>query len=303
MKLHNFVIMEPPAGRIVWYPRWFFHLYRGPEYGAGRILDGHLEFVLSKPTGEFGINFEVGTRGSETPWDGYLKVAGTTLYWGLEQGGQLAEKVTQLWLNRLPNRLRPACLADACDCPPYNPGATSKRHVGRNGEPYQLRWEGRQLQARTHDGRLWLQIWTPKNDSDKRIASWRSRTVVLNPLDRLFGERRYWYDDVDTADLTVQLPDASYPVTVKLQQQRYGRPKLPGRHVKSWTVDVRAEAGIPYRYDSSGGWKGDRVYGFAVKLTAHRPDWQVDAKAAIEAWVLGRRADSGFREALPLDVQ
>lgn len=134
MKLHNHVIMEPPRGRYIWYPRWFFHLHRGPEYGDGPILDGHLEFVLSKPTPEFGIHLSVGTRGSETPWDGYFKVAGTTLYWGIQQGGSLAEKVTQLWLNRLPDRVGAACLDNTCDCPPYNPGATFKRHLGRNGE-------------------------------------------------------------------------------------------------------------------------------------------------------------------------
>lgn len=302
MKLHNHVIIEPPRGRHIWYPRWFFHLHRGPEYGDGPILDGHLEFVLSKPTPEFGISLGVGTRGSETPWDGYFKVAGTVLYWGIQQGGGLAEKITQLWLNRLPDRIGAACLDNSCACPPYNPGATFKRHLGRNGETYQHRWEGREFTIRTYEGSLWLHLWTPKNAGHRAIANWRDRSVKLNPLDWLFGERRYWYDDVETAEFQVELPEGKYPVQVKLQRQRFGRPKLPGRHIKSWTVDVRADAGIPYCYDSSGGWKGDRVYGFAVNLASLRPDWQIDAKAGIESWVLGRRAESGFREAQPLEA-
>lgn len=311
MKLHNHVIIEPPRGRHIWYPRWFFHLYRGPEYGERSIIDGHLEFVLSKPTTEFGVNFEVGTRGSETPYDGYIKIAGTTLYWGIKQGGDLATSITQFWLNRLPNRLRSRnCLVgpgrrETCDCPQFRPGSSSKRHIGRNGEPCDFIYEGRRLQIRTGDGKLWTEIWTRKNGWKRgEFAEWRSRSYNLNPLDILFGEQRYWYDDMDSADLVVQLPEGEYPVKLKLQQQRFGRPKLPHRHVKSWTVDVRADEckGIPDHYDSSGGWKGDRVWGFSVKLNARRKDWPVDAKAAIESRILKSRADSGFREPLPLDA-
>ncbi|MEH3142492.1 MAG: hypothetical protein PGN37_20435 [Mycobacterium kyogaense] len=311
MKLHNHVIMEEPRGGIIWYPRWFFHLHRGPEYGERRILDGHLEFVLRKPTTEFGISFEVGTHGSETPFDGHVKVAGTALYWGIEQGGNLATSITQFWLNRLPNRLRSRdCLIgpgkpETCDCPPWNPGASFKRHLGRNGEWCEFVHEGRRLKFDTHDGRLWVELWTRKNGWKRgEFAEWRSRSFHLNPLDVLFGARRYWYDDVDTAELEIQMPEATYPVTVKLQQQRHGRPKLPGRHLKSWTVSVDASEckGIPDHYDHSGGWKGDRVWGFSVNLRAHRRDWPVDAKAAIEARILKDRADSGFREPLPLDA-
>lgn len=305
MKLHNHVIIEEPRGGIIWYPRWFFHLYRGPEYGERRLLDGHLEFVLSKPTAEFGVSFEVGTRGSETPFDGHVKIAGTALYWGLKQGGDLADRITQLWFNRQPNRLTAACLTNECNCPQWKPGATMKRHHGRNGQEYDDRYDGRQIKIYTFEQRLWWMLWTRKNASRKgQFAEWRSGSARLNPLDVLFGDHRYWYDDVDTAELQIQMPEGTYPVKVTLQQQRFGRPKLPGRHLKSWTVDVDAAEckGIPYRFDHSGGWKGDRVWGFSVKLTARRRDWQVDAKAAIEAYILKSRAESGFREPLPLDA-
>lgn len=306
MKLHNHVIHEPPRGKMIWYPRWFFHLYRGPEYGDRTILDGHIEFVLSKPTPEFGISLEVGTAGSETPFDGHIKIAGTALYWGIKQGGRLADLITQIWLNRLPNRLTRACLDGTCECPPWNPGAQVKRHHGRNGQPYQSRYEGRQFQIRTGNSRLWLSIWTHRYGWTRgQFAEWRSRSIKLNPLDLIFGEKRYWYDDIDQARILIDMPEAVYPVQVTLQQQRFGRPKLPKRHVRSWAVDVKADEckGIPNRFDHSGGWKGDRVYGFAVDLKqGNRPDWHVDAKAAIEARILKDRADSGFRKPLPLDA-
>jgi hypothetical protein len=305
MRLWTHTIHEPPRGRMIWYPRWFFKLYRGPDDHEKTVLAGHIEFVLSKPTTEFGINFEVGTRGSETPFDGYVKLAGTTIYWGVEQGGRLAELITQIWFNRLPNRITRACLDDTCSCPPWQPSATMKRHHGLNGKPYQHRYEGRRFQIRTSEGKLSLEIWTRKAGWSKgEFADWRSRSIKLNPTDLLFGEQRYWYDDVEEQRIVIQLPEAEYPVKAKLQRVRFGRPKLPARHVESWSVDVDAAEtkGIPNRYDPSGGWKGDRVWGFGVNLRARRRDWAIDAKAAIEAAILKTRADSGFREPQPLDA-
>ena len=299
MKLWTHSIQEPPRGKMIWYPRWFFSLYRGPEFDEGVILGGHVEFVLSKPTPEFGVNFEVGTAGSETPFDGYLNIAGTTVYWGLKQGSRLADLLTQRWLTR--RRMALACLDDTCGCPPKYPSGSVKNHP--NGEN---RYEGRRFQIRAGDGKLWLEIWTRKNGWKRgEFAEWRSRSINLNPLDIIFGEKRYWYDDVDQADLRVDMPEAIYPVKATLRQQRFGRPKLPKRHVKSWNVDVQADEckGIPNRYDHSGGWKGDRVWGFSVKLAARRKDWPVDAKAAIEARILNDRADSGFRKPQPLNAE
>lgn len=302
MKLWTHTINERPRGKMIWYPRWFFKLYHpvpenDPHARERTLLAGHVEFVLSKPTAEFGINFEVGTRGSETPFDGYLKIAGTTVYWGIEQGGRLAELITQRWFTR--RRMAVACLADTCACPPKYPTGTVKNHP--NGEN---RYEGRRFQIRTSDGKLWLEIWTRKNGWTRgEFADWRSRSVKLNPLDLLFGEQKYSHEDIECAAIDVELPESFYPVKATLQQVSFGRPKLPHRHVKSWSVDVRADEckGIPNRYDSSGGWKGDRVWGFGVKLKARRKDWPIDAKAAIESRILKDRADSGFRTAQPLE--
>ena len=308
MRLWVHTIQEPPRGKMIWYPRCFFKLYVGPEDHDHAIVGGHVEFVLSKPTSEFGINFEVGTRGSETPFDGYLKIAGTALYWGIEAGGDLATSITQFWFNRLPNRLRSrACLIrpgqpETCDCPPWNPGATSKRHIGRNGEWCDFVYEGRRFQIRTSDGRLRLELWTRKGGWKRgEFAPWRSRSVKLNPIDILFGDKRYWYEDSEVDRILIDMPEAVYPVKATLQRQRFGRPKLPKRHILSWRVDVDASEckGIPNRVDHSGGWKGDRVYGFGVGLKESRRDWQVDAKAAIEARILKDRADSGFRKPDP----
>lgn len=184
MKLWQHHIIEPPRGKMIWYPRWFFSLYRGPDFEERPVLSGHVEFVLSKPTQEFGINFEVGTAGSETPFDGYLKIAGTTVYWGIKQGSRLADLLTQRWLTR--QRMALACLDDTCDCPPKYPKGSVKNHP--NGDN---RYAGRLFQIRADDRRLSLELWTRKNGWKRgEFAEWRSKTIRLNPLDHLFGNQR-----------------------------------------------------------------------------------------------------------------
>lgn len=308
MKLHNHVIIEPKRSRQskhLWYPRWFFHLYRGPEYGQRTVLDGHIEFVLSKPTPEFGIDFEVGTRGSETPFDGYIKIAGTTLYWGIKQGGTLAENITQRWFTR--TKMSRECLRDECDCPLEYPTGSVKKHP--NGDN---RYEGRQIKIYTFEGQLWWQIWTMKNSWKRgQFADWRSGSLRLNPLDHIWGSQRYWYENRGgPMRIWIDLPEMVYPVQIQLQKQYFGRPKRMQQRILSWSVDVDASEskGIPDSYDSSGGWKGDRVWAFSVPINRRgedgpRHDWWVDAKAAIESRILKTRAETGFREPLPLDEE
>ncbi|MBF6358163.1 hypothetical protein IU449_27070 [Nocardia higoensis] len=230
---------------------------------SGRDLSAQLETVIKKPTPEFSARFHVGGGWSETPFDGHLTILGSGFYWGLGAGWKLAERLTR-----------------------------EKRH----------KYEGRDLQLSIHDGSLWLKAWV-HGDSWERgeFAKWRDRSFNLNPLDRLYGRPRYWFEDIETAAIAIRMPEAVYPVVAKLQRQTFGRPKSKKR-VASWTVDVDAPKGIPYRADLSG-WKGDRVHGFGVTLRERREDWTVDARAAIEAYILKHRADTGFRTPEPVENQ
>lgn len=67
--------------------------------GRGAWSQNQQEFkveipIRRKPTAEFSLRFHVGSRGSETPWDGHLTVGGTGIYWGLGMGGHLAHRIT-----------------------------------------------------------------------------------------------------------------------------------------------------------------------------------------------------------------
>ncbi|QCQ91750.1 hypothetical protein [Rhodococcus sp. SGAir0479] len=225
-----------------------------------QLFAGHLETIIRKPNPEFSARFHVGTAASETPFDGHLTILGSGIYWGTENGRKLAA-----WLTR------------------------EERHP----------WDGRDLSVRIHNGRAYLSAWVhPDNWVRGEFAQWRSGSWLVSPLDHFYGPARYWHADVDRADLVVELPEGAYPVTATLQRQTYGRPKSR-RRTESWVVNVESPNGIPNRRDRSGGWKGDRAYGFGVALASRRPDWDVDAKAAIAARILKDRADSGFREPQP----
>jgi hypothetical protein len=102
--------------------------------------------------------------------------------------------------------------------------------------------------------------------------------------------------------MTLQIPGDTeeYPIVVKLQEQSYGREKSKHK-VISYCVDVTAKRGIPDSYDHSGGWKGDRVYGFSVNVKNHGDGWEIDARNLITAYILKNRGESGFREAQPID--
>lgn len=259
---HRFAINEasrrPEKGVLIHW-RDFLTIRRfedGPQ-----LFGGHLEAILRSPKPEFSARFSVGTASSETPFDGHLTILGSGLYWGIENGGKLADFLT-------------------------------RRDVHK--------YEGRELKLHLYHGTLYWHVWTHSGSWERgEFAAWRTGSQNVRPLDILFGRRRYWYEDVDTAELEIQMPEGAYPVKATLQRQLHGRPKSKRRET-SWTVDVEAPKGIPNRYDKSGGWKGDRVYGFGVKLAQRRQDWFVDAKAAIEARILKDRANSGFREPQPV---
>lgn len=261
MNWHRYTVdraAQDPRPGIVHHKSWYLTLFRGGS--KGRDLGLRVETILQKPRPEFSARLHVGGGWSETPFDGHLTILGSGVYWGIGAGWKVAE-----WFTK------------------------RDKH----------RYEGRDLRVSIHDGKLWLSVWThPTYHERGEFAEWRDRCFKLNPLDALFGERRYWYEDEAHAAIAVQMPEGVYPVEATLQRQLFGRPKLKKR-VESWVVDVDAPKGIPDSRDLSG-WKGDRVYGFSVSLREKRADWHVDAKAAIEAYILKNRAESGFREPEPV---
>lgn len=259
MRIHRFTINEAERRPKA---SVFSHMRRFlTVYGEGdrTLFGGHVETVLRKPQPEFSLRFHVGTAGSETPFDGHITILGSGLYWGVENGRKFAD-----WITR------------------------ETKH----------KYEGRDLKLRVHHGTLYWNVWVHGSHQEKgEFARWRDSSLNLNLYDHLYGPRKYSYESVATADIDIALPEGSYPVTATVKKQILGRAGHP-KKIQSIIVGVDAHTGIPNRFDPSGGYKGDRVYGFSIPFKCVvASDWWIDAKAAITARILQDRANSGFRKA------
>lgn len=261
MRLHRYTINElerQPQPGVLYYKRRFWTLYKAEERESA---SWHLETRIIKPTCKFGFTFHVGNAGSETPFDGHLVLFGSAVYWGISSGRKFAQ-----WLTSSPEN----------------------------------KYDGRDISIRVDGTTVWLNFWHPRDRwSRDEFAKWRHFSFNLDPRQRLWGPKRWSYEDLDVAELQIEMPDeGAYPVKVTLQRATLARTKRLGKALdQHLSFDVDAPKGIPSHYDKSGGWKGERTYGFSVRANSQRKDWPVDAKAAITAWVYDRRARSGFRKA------
>lgn len=223
----------------------------------------HIETIVRKPRAEFSIKFHVGNAGSETPWDGHLNVLGSAFYWGISPGRDLAQKLTS------------------------------------NKEQ---RYDTRDIQFRLSENRAWIKLWAPSDRWEYgKLPKWRDGSFNTSLIEAIFGPKRYTYKDLSIARMEVDLPEGSYPVIVKVQEQTLARTKSKRVIEKKLTLDVEAPKGIPIYVDHSGGWKGDRVYGFGVGFKELRANWVQEAKNAITAWALAERAKNGFVKPDPIE--
>lgn len=267
--------------RTRYYMRRFWHLYKVYPDGTERnVAEWHLETIIRKSPKDnlFAWRFHIGNSGSETPWDGHLTLLGFSIYWGLGFGRKLADRLTR------------------CDGYQYDSRDWSLRIDDRR-----VWWEFAQHSDMCRRGdRVTKRNYKKKR---KRHNTWRRGNFVISIPELIWGPYRYTYEDLEGANLLIKLPEDAYAVTVMLRKVYFGRTKVSrDKHEVSYSFDVDAPKGIPTHVDHSGGWKGDRTYGFGVNYPGDpRVDWRRDAEAAIAAWVLEYRARTGFRKADPVE--
>lgn len=253
----------------VHYTRRFLKVYNKNEQS---IYEGTFDTVIyrlgSYMWSPINFRFHIGNAGSETPWDGHLIILGIGFYWGIGLGHKLAHAITS----------------------------------GKGHE-----WDSRDLGLSIRDKTLSWDLWTHKDvyqkpwrkkRNGKRVRDWRQRSVSVSPAEWIWGPKRYSYETIDTFNTSIHMPEGSYPVEIKLQKVYLGRTKVPkAKHEMSWGLDIDAPKGIPTHLDHSGGWKGDRTYGFGVDFKyPQSKGWQLDAVNAVTAWVYNERGRTGFRK-------
>lgn len=287
LRVHYFVIneLDRDNGRKVYrhYKRRFLWLYKVvPVVKDGMKMEGlektlwqgHFETIIRKKhplVNLLSTRFHIGNGGSETPWDGHCIIFGMGFYWGHSGFRKLAE-----WLTR---------------CSGY-------------------KYDTRDWVIRISDGSLW---WEFANHSDMcgyddrnirlRKKNHRRGSFNLSIAEAIWGPKRYSYVDEDEFEADIVMPEGSYPAVIKLQKVRFGRTKVAkSKHETEWHLDVDVPKGVPSHYDRSGGWKGDRTYGFGVKFKLpNLIGWEQDALNCVTARVFEMRGESGFREPQEVD--
>lgn len=248
-----------------------------------QIFEGHIETIVKgRPfNGDYlSTRFHIGNLGSETPWDGHFMLFGVGFFWGHSAFARLAGWLTRCW---------------------------------------GYKWDSRDWVFRISDGNVWWSF-AEHNDMCDKFSGWEHMTkqelkkgkrqgkrkrksrfrrgsFAYNPMEWIFGPKRYTYEDFDGFATVLRFPEGEYPLLVNLQKVFYGRVKTDKKkHEQSWTLEVEAPSGVPV-YPDKGGWKGDSVYQWGVKF--HDPEedefWKYSAERAIHSWVLNERAKSGWR--------
>lgn len=266
MHFHHFKINErmrnDGPSRYRHYMRRFLQVY---DDNDKTIFEGHIETISQKKNiVPLSIRLSIGNEGSETPWDGHFLLFGTGVYWGHTAFRKLAA-----WLTR---------------CSGY-------------------KWDNRKFLLRIRDSTLYWEFADHSDMCRKDMKLKRRGSMNLSLMTALFGPKRYSWDDVDSYPTTIRMPEGDYAVVLKLQRTYFGRTKLDrNHHVKGWSIDIEAPKGIPTHVDHSGGWKGDRTYGFGLDITLEDPtDWREQAEEAVTKWVLGERLRTGFVAPDPVD--
>jgi hypothetical protein len=153
-------------------------------------------------------------------------------------------------------------------------------------------YQSRVIGAGLHDGRLHWQLWARRDESSREDPKWMQGSVLLDPVERLLGPKRYGYtDDGQQVPGLVRMPHGDdHDVMLQLQRQTYGRRN--GRKKLTWIVEVECPAGIPTRPHSGG------VTNMAVPVpdsAVPDGDWPAAAAAAVAVKLTADRARRGWR--------
>lgn len=137
--------------------------------------------------------------------------------------------------------------------------------------------------------------WARRDNHDQvRESWWRNGGFHLRPLDRVFGRRRYEYEEVPgcvKVGRFVDLPEGRYMVALTLQRCTLGRRRGPKK--RSWSVDWSALGkGLPTKGPESG-----RIFGSGVTVSGRSVGagtWPAEAAARIALQITEDRTGRGW---------
>lgn len=109
------------------------------------------------------------------------------------------------------------------------------------GEMFRMPIE-RQIGFSVHNGTIWLSLWEIPGEWSKTDPWWWQ--FNWKPANTFLGRQRYNARTILETQAMVVLPEASYPVTVKLFESTWKRPRWPWIK-RIMRADITSENGIP----------------------------------------------------------
>src|SRR5690242_2044767 len=124
----------------------------------------------------------------------------------------------------------------------------------------------RELDLSWSDGRLHWSLWMPAWESHSTDPKWRRG--YFDPMDTLFGRMKYETADVSTTPGEIVLPEATYPVLVRIFDSTWMRPRWPRwpltRFIRRAEVEVLSENGIPEPPKGESAWDLDERSSYSM---------------------------------------
>lgn len=158
-------------------------------------------------------------------------------------------------------------------------------------------YESRVIRLGIERGGIEWKLWSKRNEYSRGDPWWMRGRIKLDPRSRLFGRRRYEYEDIgDPLTVTVRMPHGDdHQTTLQLQKCTYGRNR---RRFHSWTVDWSTRPGIPTKPH------GGEVMGSAVTVSAQSVKegaWPAEAAAGIASQITKDRTRYGYSAPIVID--
>jgi hypothetical protein len=128
-------------------------------------------------------------------------------------------------------------------------------HLGLEGF-FPRKWKtwdlGRSCGVRIHSGALWVDVWRDENGWSRDMP-WYAKGRHFDPVDFLLGRSKYSERTLDGRNATISMPEADYPVTIRLYEASWKRPRwpFPRRIIKA---EVKSEKGVPVPGKGENSW-------------------------------------------------
>lgn len=238
-----------------------------------------LEIAYGRKRKNYGFRFHLGNKSSETPLDIMLGLGLIAFYWSIDfkNLGAICQ-----WIGRGHKR------------------DISLRFFG--GHMWWKLWfdddMGYDPYHRCDGWRTPPKLWPFKNNKYRSWMCLRNGSISLNPLNELWGERSYHYEDLAVEKTTwgaYQWDTDVYDVEFTLQKMTRYRENGPQWARKctdeGYIVEWRCKEGIPFR---NHDWKGDCYYGSSFKIDGDE-GWLGKAEVALLAEVLEDREHYDYR--------